>query len=171
MKTILCESCSDNGLRVPATWAAPSSPNGGKTVDFSPICDAHAAGWWDGADWDGRHLMQKLEQPQKRIWMLLSAEERLMVQELRACEMTGYSVHPAEHPGPDPMKPLLGREKFGFYVWPMGSQPSYEQVKALAASDPVQAARIFLKAYKAKHEIVPPDSRTTISYYARPEVR
>lgn len=63
MKTILCESCSDNGEHVIATWSAPSSANAGKTVQFSPVCDAHAAGWWDGADWDGRHLMQKLEQP------------------------------------------------------------------------------------------------------------
>ena len=61
MTTIFCECCADNGERVTATWAAPSSPDAGKTVDFSPICDAHAEGWWDGADWDGRHLMQKLE--------------------------------------------------------------------------------------------------------------
>lgn len=52
----VCESCADNGELTPATKMVPSSPDQGKTVAFSPVCAAHAAGWWDGADWDGRHL-------------------------------------------------------------------------------------------------------------------
>jgi hypothetical protein len=167
MKTIVCECCADNGERVPATWVAPSSTDAGKTVDFSPICDAHANGWWDGADWDGRHLMQKLEQPEKRVWMLLSPEERLAVQEMRARAMTGYDVHVASHPAPR----LDERVPFGYYIWRMGEQPNKAWIARMACADPVQAARLFLKHYKAYHEVPVPAGHHSVSTYTDPEVR
>jgi len=102
----------------------------------------------------------------KRIWMLLSAKERLLVQKLRARAMTGYDVHVAYHPA----KTLAEEVPFGYYIWPMGAQPNQEQVYSLAGPDPVQAARRFLKTYKAKHELIPPPGHN-ISYYARPEKR
>lgn len=27
-----------------------------RIVEMVAVCDNHAWGWWDGADWDGRHL-------------------------------------------------------------------------------------------------------------------
>lgn len=155
MTTIFCECCADNGERVPATWVAPSSTNAGKTVDFSPICDAHAEGWWDGADWDGRHLMQRLKQPGKRIWMLLTQDERLMVQKIRAREMTGYEVHVAYRPAAC----LDDRVPFGYYIWPMGKQPLQLEIDLLAETDPVQAARRFLKTYRPFNEYPIPEGQ------------
>lgn len=55
-----CECCADNGESVPATVLVPSSGDLGVTVTFSPVCPAHEAGWWDGADWDGSHLHRPL---------------------------------------------------------------------------------------------------------------
>jgi hypothetical protein len=55
-----CECCADNGTSVPATVLVPSSGDLGVTVTYAPVCDGHAAHWWDGADWDGRHLHKPL---------------------------------------------------------------------------------------------------------------
>ena len=157
MRTILCECCNDNGERVPATWSAPSSSNAGKTVDFSPVCDSHAAGWWEGADWDGRHLMRRLKQPEKRIWMLLTQDEWRMLQKIRARAMTGYDVHK--------------RDPFGYYVWRMGTQPGDDWVARMAAPDPIQAARRFLDTYRAYHELTVLAGHKCASIYADPEKR
>lgn len=57
----LCEPCKENsGLNRKATWRLPQSCDGGKTVTYMAVCDSHACGWWEGADWNGQHLEQKL---------------------------------------------------------------------------------------------------------------
>lgn len=53
---IVCECCADNGESVAATEMVPSSHDRGVSLTFSPVCAGHAEDWWDGADWDGRHL-------------------------------------------------------------------------------------------------------------------
>ena len=34
----------------------PQSTDLGQTVSMVYCCSGHRDGWWDGADWDGRHL-------------------------------------------------------------------------------------------------------------------
>lgn len=56
MKTTThCASCKDDGIDRAAVRLMPWRPDG-QTVAYSPECDFHAAHWWDGADWDGRHM-------------------------------------------------------------------------------------------------------------------
>ena len=56
-----CEFCEENqGLKVKAVKRVPQSGDEGKTIEFFNVCQFHADTWWDGADWDGRHLEQKL---------------------------------------------------------------------------------------------------------------
>lgn len=38
----------------------PQSTDLGKTFSMVNCCADHRAGWWDGADWDGRHLEVEL---------------------------------------------------------------------------------------------------------------
>ena len=50
--TILrCSFCEEH-----AVAEMPSSSDLGKTVRMVRCCTGHRSGWWDGADWDGRHL-------------------------------------------------------------------------------------------------------------------
>ena len=39
-----------------ATALLPQSTDLGQTVSMVYCCPGHRTGWWDGADWDGRHL-------------------------------------------------------------------------------------------------------------------
>lgn len=39
-----------------ATALLPQSTDLGQTVSMVYCCPDHRSGWWDGADWDGRHL-------------------------------------------------------------------------------------------------------------------
>ena len=39
-----------------ATALLPQSTDLGQTVSMVYCCPDHRYGWWDGADWDGRHL-------------------------------------------------------------------------------------------------------------------
>lgn len=61
-KNLLCESCFDNGIRTKAVKLVPSSEN---PTDhgfyYVPVCKSHALGWWDGCDWDGRHLEKDIK--------------------------------------------------------------------------------------------------------------
>lgn len=61
---VLCvgDLCQDSGEPLPAVRMMPQSCDEGKTVDMVPCCANHAWGWWDGADWDGRHLEQDIPQ-------------------------------------------------------------------------------------------------------------
>lgn len=61
LSVVLChfECCNSEGDTLPATRVLPQSSDQGRTVNFTPSCDTHAAGWWDGADWEG----SKLEKP------------------------------------------------------------------------------------------------------------
>lgn len=57
-----CKICLENdGIEVPATWRLPQSYNQGVTITYINVCDNHHCGWWDGADWDGSHLEQKID--------------------------------------------------------------------------------------------------------------
>jgi len=38
----------------------PQSIDAGKTITFILVCDGHHKEWWDGADWDGRHLERRI---------------------------------------------------------------------------------------------------------------
>lgn len=51
-----CLACTDCGKVVPAVAMCPQSIDLGETVTFVPACEFHQKYWWDGADWDGRHL-------------------------------------------------------------------------------------------------------------------
>lgn len=51
-----CKFCDQ-----PATRIMPQSVDEGVTVDQVVACDAHASGWWDGADWDGKALERELD--------------------------------------------------------------------------------------------------------------
>lgn len=65
MKTTLCiaDVCNRKDERLPAKWLAPQSVDGGATVaEMVPVCDYHREVWWDGADWDGRHLERPIEE-------------------------------------------------------------------------------------------------------------
>lgn len=46
-----CDCCDE-----PAVAEMPQSSDQGATVRMVKCCTAHRAGWWDGADWNGRHL-------------------------------------------------------------------------------------------------------------------
>ena len=46
-----CHYCEDL-----AVAAMPQSTDQGKTIRMFTCCANHRAGWWDGADWDGRLL-------------------------------------------------------------------------------------------------------------------
>lgn len=41
----------------------PQSTDMGQDVSMVYCCADHRSGWWDGADWDGRHLEINLYQP------------------------------------------------------------------------------------------------------------
>lgn len=57
MKCIFCTTNGhEDGHDTTATKVMPQSSDGGITVKMVLCCAGHAAGWWDGADWDGRHL-------------------------------------------------------------------------------------------------------------------
>lgn len=60
---ILCtfDCCSADGERSPAVYLLPSSDDKGNHIIWLPVCEAHAADWWDGADWDGRDLVKSLD--------------------------------------------------------------------------------------------------------------
>ncbi|WP_203584500.1 hypothetical protein [Pseudomonas arcuscaelestis] len=59
---VLCHMncCNAEGVRLPATRVLAQSVDQGVNVSYFPCCDTHAATWWDGSDWDGRHLEQQL---------------------------------------------------------------------------------------------------------------
>jgi hypothetical protein len=48
--------CCEQRGTLPAVRMMPQSSDQGVTVTMVPSCDNHAWGWWDGADWNGRHL-------------------------------------------------------------------------------------------------------------------
>jgi hypothetical protein len=50
-----CKYCEQ-----PATRIMPQSIDEGVTVDQVVTCAAHASGWWDGADWNGRDQEREL---------------------------------------------------------------------------------------------------------------
>lgn len=52
-----CKFCEQRATRI-----LPQSIDEGATVVMIVACGAHAAGWWEAADWDGRHLEQPLLQ-------------------------------------------------------------------------------------------------------------
>ena len=39
-----------------ASALMPQSTDLGQTLSMVYCCTDHRSGWWDGADWDGRHL-------------------------------------------------------------------------------------------------------------------
>jgi hypothetical protein len=57
---IWCAPCESNGRKVPGTWHLPQSIDAGGTVIFVVGCDEHRDWWWEGADWDGRYLEQRI---------------------------------------------------------------------------------------------------------------
>jgi len=59
----LCRVCAldhDDEVARQATWLMPQSIDAGKTITFILVCDGHHKEWWDGADWDGRHLERRI---------------------------------------------------------------------------------------------------------------
>jgi hypothetical protein len=52
-----CKSCAEQGRSSAARKLMPLSTDHGQTVALVGACDAHAAGWWNNTDWDGRHLV------------------------------------------------------------------------------------------------------------------
>jgi hypothetical protein len=60
-----CHFCLTNGHEdghdITAIKAMPQSDDHGKTVKMFACCASHVAGWWDNADWDGRHLEVPLD--------------------------------------------------------------------------------------------------------------
>lgn len=56
----LCVACLENGHKVPAAFSLPQSNDAGKTVTYIDACDMHEETWWDGADWDGKHLERRI---------------------------------------------------------------------------------------------------------------
>lgn len=58
---IICHFCED----APATKVMPQSNDAGKTIAWEACCEACSHTWWDGADWNGRHLEFTI--PESRI--------------------------------------------------------------------------------------------------------
>lgn len=56
-----CKACEENGYTKQAVVLAAQSTDQGKTVTMTLACKDHYDYWWDGADWDGKHLTVKLE--------------------------------------------------------------------------------------------------------------
>lgn len=46
-----CSFCEQRAVAL-----LPQSSDLGQTVSMVYCCSNHRYGWWDGADWDGRHL-------------------------------------------------------------------------------------------------------------------
>lgn len=57
---IRCLSCSESGYAREAVALDPCSSDMGRTLIFHPTCAACHEIWWDGSDWDGRHLSVSL---------------------------------------------------------------------------------------------------------------
>lgn len=56
-----CVPCVDNqGVNNKAVRYMPQSADKGRHITYLPVCAGHAEGWWDGADWDGKHLEYEL---------------------------------------------------------------------------------------------------------------
>lgn len=53
--------CTPEGP-MPAKYLMPQSSDGGATHEMVPCCENHYVGWWDAADWDGRHLERLIQQ-------------------------------------------------------------------------------------------------------------
>jgi hypothetical protein len=72
----------------------------------------------------------------------ITAEEWLTVREIRANNMTGYTVHGV------PFSAKIGDGKpRGYYIWKMGTQPGGAMRRALTAGCPVKAAEKFLAIF------------------------
>ncbi len=59
---VLChmDCCNADGDRLPAARVLAQSVDQGANVSYVPCCETHSANWWDGSDWDGRHLDKPL---------------------------------------------------------------------------------------------------------------
>lgn len=53
-----CIFCLQDGIETPAVRLMPQGSLA--SYELCPCCANHTIGWWDGADWDGRHLEKEL---------------------------------------------------------------------------------------------------------------
>ena len=54
------DDCDGNGNSLPAVRRMPQSDNQGHAHTMANCCANRAAGWWDGADWNGAHLEARI---------------------------------------------------------------------------------------------------------------